>query len=525
MYDDLASLSLRPDSHAPARGRVHDRIVDDVVEHELDLVRIEIKRRQVFRHHGAEFNPFFRRRPLERAEHTREYYGERLARELDAKAPFLDARDIEQVVHQVEHPPERVEPAFRQFFLSRIEGTFLAGEQRFDRPRHASKRRPELVRRDRDELALGALHHVFARDVLEREYASQVDALTPVQASRDHIHEMFFAFRVHHPQILPAEDRSFARASFRRTVLAHVDIFRAVGKCEYPADRFSERLLKRKPGQDLRGAVEEHHVSPMVNRNDRIGNARKDERKLVALGFNDLFFLLERLDVFLEPPRRSIETLCQVPDLVFRLHRRPVRKIPFTELLRGGMERFDRVRDLSREEHRGGGRKEDREYRDDDGEQSRFTRLAENRVFRLFRHHEPVDGRHGASSRFKKLDFHRVDRREHAVSLLILIDRRLQFFMLCRDALHDRQIRKALLREHVGEIGVRDHSALVVDDIDTPRRLDDTGDLGDDIRHDARVHLCENRTGELSLRIKDPPAEIEERLPGGEIDRTDVGSL
>src|SRR3989344_4427351 len=343
MYDDLASLSLRPDSHAPARGRVHDRIVDDVVEHELDLVRIEIKRRQVFRHHGAEFNPFFRRRPLERAEHTREYYGERLARELDAKAPFLDARDIEQVVHQVEHPPERVEPAFRQFFLSRIEGTFLAGEQRFDRPRHASKRRPELVRRDRDELALGALHHVFARDVLEREHASQVDAL------------------------------------------AHVDFFRAVGERDYPADRFSERLLKRKPGQYLRGAVEEHHVSPMINRNDRVGDAREDERKLIAFGFNDLFFLLERLDGFLERPRRGIKTLRQIPDLVFRLHRRPVRKIPFTELLRGGMERFDRVRDLSREEHRGGDRKEDREYRDDDGEQTRFTPLAETRLFRRFR--------------------------------------------------------------------------------------------------------------------------------------------
>ena len=252
---------------------------------------------------------------------------------------------------------------------------------------------------------------------------------------------MQFSFVVDHP---------FDRSA-RWTEVVYGDLFNAVVDLDDIGYRFTQYARGLAGGQGLCGFIEQDDIALHINRNDRIGNTREYEPQFVAFGRRYLLFGAERCDRFRERIGSRIEASRQVADLVGRFDARPIFEIALSKFDRSGMQCFYRPGNSAGEENGCTCRSEHCSKREEYGEPCGATRLAIDRILRLFSYDEPVDARWRGSAQIVQLDRHRVRRAENVIPLLVGVCRR-HLFCVARildDAEHGRKRRKIALREHV----------------------------------------------------------------------------
>ena len=199
---DVLVVRPRTDLDRSAAGAVPDGVADQIVEDQADALGIDEDRQ----HRRADFFVELYSRVLGRVrlggDRRFDHGLRRQRRQRDLHLPRLDAREIEQVVHDSLQPLAILASGVQQIGLAIAQRSDGAFHQDVDGHAQRSERRAELVRDGGDEVVLQLVEAEQARHVLQHDGGPDHPALLRVERSRARQEGAVAALGVHADRLL-----------------------------------------------------------------------------------------------------------------------------------------------------------------------------------------------------------------------------------------------------------------------------------------------------------------------------------
>src|SRR5262245_59265639 len=335
----VAVLTGEPQRDAPGRARVLDRVVDQVVEHLRHGLLVAAHPQGALAAPDLEAQALRRQGWLAQAQHAVEHLAPVDRRALDRELARLDARQAEEVGHQVGQPLHVGVDALKELDVVALV-VQRAREQRLDEALDRGQRGLQLVRDVGDEVAPDALQAPQLRDVVQHDdEAALAAALEGAGVDLE-------------DALLPApEEVDLERLLAARRARAPEQVLELLDRREVP------QAPAHGGGRDdleqrARGLVDEGHAVLLVHRHDALDHARQHGAELRVL-------LGERRDAARDLGPELVQGLAQEADLVGPRDAHAALVAPGGEFARDARHGGDRARDPARDE-------EPEEERDED---------------------------------------------------------------------------------------------------------------------------------------------------------------